>query len=105
MPILPNRFSLETIATELNSRIYHLNQQGNPAHHLKAELEAIKAKIPIAGNIDVLIEKALKRIKKQKNLEKQWAAYREERFRLRKLIEAEKAEKSRTNKQETVPFI
>ena len=70
-----------------------MNKQGNPAGYLKIQLSAIKAQIPSAANLDWMILKAIKKVKKQKKREGQWAAYREEIFRFKKLLEAEKAEK------------
>jgi hypothetical protein len=90
-----NRLTLESIAVELNSRINKLDKQGNPAYYLKVQLAAIKAQIPAAANLDWMIHEAIKKVKKQKSLEKQWAAYRVEIFRFNKLLEAEKAEKKR----------
>jgi len=40
-----------------------------------------------------MIHEAIRKVKKQKKREGQWAAYREEIFRFKKLLEAEKAEK------------
>lgn len=100
-----NRFTLETIAQNIESRVHGLNEQGNPAYHLKMQLEEIKAQIPAAANLDYLIEQALKRIEKQKNRELQWAAYREELFRFRKLLEAEKSEKELISKQESAATV
>ncbi len=109
MSTLPPRFSLEGIAIQLDSRIHHLHKQGNPAYHLKIQLDAIKAQLPVAASMERMMEDSVKRIEKIKSLEKQWAAYREELFRFRKLLETEKAEKSRIRKQEketdTVIFI